>query len=230
MKVQPIITLIMMLSLTTQGQVTSETHANLTASEINDLIRMSAQEKLAQDVYLTLYEQLRFRVFQQTPQNEHIHINAIKSLLNKYNITDPHQEAQRGVFARTELTTRYQELVAQGKHSLVDAFHVGAQIEDKHIVQLQAALAQTDNQDIQAVYQFLLRGSRNQLRTFAKLLHRSGTHYQPHALSLKAFQSIIQSPHETAATLTPQQLAQKQIPGRGSGWHHNQAHPGCSQQ
>ncbi|MDY6993160.1 MAG: DUF2202 domain-containing protein, partial [Pseudomonadota bacterium] len=101
--------------------------------------------------------------------------------------------------------------------------------EDKHIVQLQGALAQTDNQDIQAVYQFLLRGSRNQLRTFAKLLHRSGAHYQPSALSPEAFQAIIQSPQETRAALTHQQWAQSQIPGRGSGWRHSQAHPGCSQ-
>jgi len=51
---------------------------------------MRGEEKLARDVYLTLYETWQFPVFRNIPRSEQRHSNAIKALLTKYNINDPY--------------------------------------------------------------------------------------------------------------------------------------------
>lgn len=51
---------------------------------------------------------------------------------------------------------------------------VGATIEDLDIKDLQEAAAQTDKQDIIAVYANLERGSRNHMRSFTKNITNLG--------------------------------------------------------
>lgn len=69
---------------------------------------------------------------------------------------------------------------------------VSAAIEEIDILDLQAHLAQTDNPEIQQVYNNLLRGFQNHLRAFAKtLLTQTGEIYQPQYLSLEEYQAII---------------------------------------
>jgi len=101
-----------------------------------------------------------------------------------------------GVFANTKFTNLYNELVATGRSSLIDALTVGATIEDLDIIDLEKALAQTDNQDVQFVYQNLSKGSRNHLRAFVRLLHRNGVSYTPRYLNRAVYQAIINSPKE----------------------------------
>jgi hypothetical protein len=64
-------------------------------------------------------------------------------------------------------------------------------------VDLKNHLLLVDNQDITSVYNNLMRGSRNHLRSFyANILFLGGT-YTPQYLSPEEFNAIITGKHET---------------------------------
>jgi hypothetical protein len=123
----------------------------LSQEEIDNLLHMRGEEKLARDVYLTLSETWQLPVFGNIASSEQRHCNAVKALLSKYNLDDPYVDDTVGVFVDATFTDLYNELVATGRTSLIDALTVGAIIEDLDLVDLENALAQTDNLDIQFV-------------------------------------------------------------------------------
>jgi hypothetical protein len=168
----------------------------LSQEEIDNLLHMRGEEKLARDVYLTLSETWQLPVFRNIARSEQRHCNAVKALLSKYNLDDPYVDDTVGVFADAAFTDLYNELVATGRTSLIDALTVGAIIEDLDLVDLEKALAQTDNLDIQFAYQNLSKGSRNHLRAFVRLLRRFGVSYTPRYLDMDTYQDIINSPKE----------------------------------
>ena len=63
---------------------------------------------------------------------------------------------------------------------------------------MQERLAPTDNADFQQVFNNLLQGSRNRLRSFATTLStQTGETYQPQYLGAEAYQAIVGSSTET---------------------------------
>ena len=164
----------------------------LSAAEIQGLLYMREEEKLARDVYLTLYEKWGLGVFQNIASSEVTHMEAIKTLIDRYNLPDPVEGKGVGVFVDETLQTLYDQLVAQGSGSLADALRVGAAIEEIDILDLEAYLAQTTRTDIQRVYQSLSKGSRNHLRAFVRTLQRqSGEIYDPQYLDQAAYDRIV---------------------------------------
>ena len=71
---------------------------DVSPGEMNGLVFMREEEKLARDVYLTLHEQWGRRVFANISKSEQRHTDAIKYLLLKYEISDPVTEDSLGVF------------------------------------------------------------------------------------------------------------------------------------
>jgi hypothetical protein len=159
-------------------------------SEKTDLMYMREEEKLAHDVYLTLYNKWKHRAFSNIARSEQQHTDAIKSLLDKYALEDPYINTP-GVFGNEELQTLYDELVAAGSVSLIEAFRVGATIEDLDIYDLKDAVSATDNSDIRTVYRNLTKGSENHLRTFVSQLARYGETYQAQYLSEEEADDIV---------------------------------------
>ena len=53
-----------------------------------------------------------------------------------------------------------------------------------------------DNQDISLVYDNLMKGSRNHLRSFVRNLAQEGVVYQPRYLDQSTYDTIIKSPME----------------------------------
>ena len=100
------------------------------------------------------------------------------------------------MFANADLQQLYLDLLQQGTPSLVAALQVGAQIEELDIVDIQTALETVDNQDIRLVYDNLMKGSRNHLRSFAKTLAQQGATYTPLYLSQDAYTAIVSTPIE----------------------------------
>jgi hypothetical protein len=98
-----------------------------------------------------------------------------------------------GEFVDEELQALYDQLVDQGSQSLVEALKVGAAIEEIDILDLEAYLSQTENADIQRVYESLVRGSRNHLRAFVSSLERQGVEYERTYLSPEAYDEIVNS-------------------------------------
>ncbi len=165
--------------------------SELSEIEAEGLLLMREEEKLARDVYTELYSVWGLPLFQNIAGSEQAHMDAVKVLLDVYDLPDPAQE-QPGSFTNPELQALYDELVTSGRESLAQALKVGAAIEEIDILDLQEQLAQTDNLDIQQVYNNLLRGSENHLRAFTKTLQtQTGETYQPQYMSAADYQAIV---------------------------------------
>jgi len=166
----------------------------LTEIEAEGLLFMREEEKLARDVYLTLYDMWNINIFKNIAASEQTHTDAVKTLLDQYGLEDPMVDDERGVFENDDLQALYDQLIAQGSQSLEEAFKVGGAIEEIDILDLEEYIAQTDNADIQMVYENLLKGSRNHLRAFVTTLQRqTGTTYQPQYMPEDAYQTIVGS-------------------------------------
>ncbi|AAM03868.1 DUF2202 domain-containing protein [Methanosarcina acetivorans] len=138
----------------------------LNDTEINSLIYMREEEKLARDVYLYLYDKWNIPIFRNIAASEQEHTDAVKSLLTQYGVQDPASTTSEGEFTNPELQELYNQLIQQGSVSREDALKVGVIIEEKDIRDLEADLANTTNSDIKIVYGNLLRGSNNHLSAF----------------------------------------------------------------
>lgn len=174
---------------------------NLPLQTLNDdekagLIIMREEEKLAHDVYVTLYDKWKINAFRNIASSESTHTEAIRYLLERYKIDDPVKSQDVGMFTNSDFTKLYTELVKKGQNSLNDALVVGATIEDLDIRDLKDLIGKTDNQDIQTVYNNLMRGSRNHLRSFSRQLTRNGGKYTAQYLSQAEVDKIITSNQE----------------------------------
>ena len=170
--------------------VMSATSSDL--SEAEGLQFMVEEEKLARDVYLTLYEKWNFRIFQNIARAEQTHMDAIRTLLDRYDIEDPTIGSEIGEFTNPDLQALYDNLVDIGSESLADALAVGGDIEEIDIVDLEEYIAETDKADILQVYERLLWGSENHLRAFVPNWEReTGETYVPEYLSQERFDEIM---------------------------------------
>ncbi|MHB2148800.1 DUF2202 domain-containing protein [Calditrichota bacterium LG25] len=191
------------LSSTTRSGALTEDVINsfpieeVSPAEAEGLIFMREEEKLARDVYLTLYGQWSLAVFVNISVSEQMHFDAMGYLLQKYNIDDPASVDSIGVFTNADLQNLYNTLIVQGKDSVIAALKVGALIEEVDIRDIQKELDENvDNEDIQYVYENLMRGSRNHLRSFVSYLSAMGVIYEPQILSQEDYDAIINSPIE----------------------------------
>jgi hypothetical protein len=144
----------------------------LSNAEIYWLTYMREEEKLARDVYDYLYEKYKSRIFNNISASEQKHMDAIKTLLDRYGIEDPAAGKGPGEFANPELQALYYELTDDGSVSLVDALDVGVDIEETDIVDLNAGIDSATHKDIVIVYSNLLEGSLNHLEAFTSNLAR----------------------------------------------------------
>ena len=69
----------------------------LTEDEISGILFMREEEKLARDVYLYLYEIYPLRPFLNISKSEQAHMDAIKYLIDTYELEDPVGENPPGV-------------------------------------------------------------------------------------------------------------------------------------
>uniref|UniRef100_UPI004049FCFC DUF2202 domain-containing protein n=1 Tax=Fulvivirga sp. TaxID=1931237 RepID=UPI004049FCFC len=169
----------------------------LSASEIDDILFMREEEKLARDVYDYLYTKWSVQSFKNIASSEQSHMDAILALINKYDLNDPASANIPGKFTNPVLQSLYDDLIKSGSISKEDAFRVGAAIEEIDILDLQKALdTNVDNKDIILVFESLTKGSRNHLRSFVKNLSTIGVSYSPQYLTQAAYDDIINAPME----------------------------------
>ncbi len=174
-------------------QVSGLPYEALSESEKSTLIFMREEEKLARDVYTTLYSKWGVNMFTNISASEQTHMDGILLLLNKYGLADPAANKGIGEFNNTALQTLYNELVAKGNVSITEAYIVGATIEDLDLNDLKNALADNDNQDIKVVYESLAKGSRNHMRSFNGVILNSGLMYTPQFITQTEFDAIVTS-------------------------------------
>ena len=143
---------------------------DLSSIEKDGLIYMRLEEKLARDVYLTLGKTYNQKMFVNIPESEQRHMDAVKALLDKYEIADPVTDNEIGSFTNADFKKLYDNLVEKGQTSFKDAMLVGKEIEEMDIKDIVERIEQTDNPDIKSVYENLKQGSENHLRAFKKHL------------------------------------------------------------
>jgi len=142
----------------------------LSADEVKWLTYMREEEKMARDVYLTMYDKYKVRIFKNIAMSEQVHMDAVKTLLDKYSVADPAAGKGIGEFTDPKIQALYNTLILQGSLSKVDAFRAGVLIEETDIEDLNEAIAAARHDDISKVYNNLLLGSYNHLDAFESQL------------------------------------------------------------
>lgn len=170
---------------------------SLNDDELNSLTIMREEEKLARDVYQVLSTKYNAKIFSNIALAEQTHMDAVLILLNKYDMEDPVGANPVGVFTDPILQFLYDELIAVGNTGILNAYKVGATIEDMDIYDLRTIKLTVDNKDILLVYDNLEKGSRNHLRSFYGDILKAGGTYTPEFLTQAEFDAIVNSPMET---------------------------------
>lgn len=173
------------------GQIENIPVTELNEQEMDDLLYMREEEKLARDVYITMFSKWNQLTFNNISKSEQQHMDALKYLVNRYSLTDPVSTNEVGKFTNTKLQELYTQLVQEGDVSLIDALKVGAAIEEIDILDLYKAIDITDNEDIKNIYSNLIQGSENHLRAFVKVLSKNGVTYVPQYLSQEQYDLIV---------------------------------------
>jgi len=167
----------------------------LSQTEIDDLKFSREEEKLARDVYLFSYDKYGVSIFDNIAKSEQQHMDQVLVLLNTYQIDDP-ASAERGVFSNQALQDLYNTLTTRSNISLMEAYKVGALIEDLDINDLDDIESRTSKADLLNVYDKLECGSRNHLRNYTNQLTLNGVSYEPQYISFDKYTDILSSGNE----------------------------------
>lgn len=180
---------------------TTTTAARLTTEETETLLFVREEEKMARDVYLTLYGKWGQRVFQNiATRSEQTHMDVMGSLIKTYGLVDPVLDDTVGAFTDPAILALYQDLVMQGSFSLLDGLKVGGFVEEFDINDLQEAIAEakagSNPADIILAYENLMCGSRNHLRSFVSQYENNGGDYVAQVMPQAAVDAIVATPEE----------------------------------
>ena len=161
----------------------------------NTLAYMGNEERLAYDVYNELYRQYGTKQFTNiATKSEYKHITAVQALIQKYKLTDeisftnvdlpalgymntPIENMQAGTYDIAIIQKLYDDLVAQGSASEIEALKVGCTIEVVDVNDLDSDIAIALNEgaaDIVTVFNFLRDGSYSHYWAFDEGLKSRG--------------------------------------------------------
>jgi hypothetical protein len=150
------------------GPVAQVSAATLPAATKASLIFMVEEEKLARDVYTTLYAKTGLNQFKNISKAEQTHMDLVRGLLKTYGIKDPTIGKAVGKFNNVALTALFKKLIADGSVSLVAALNAGIAVEEKDIADIKKILKVKQPDDVKYVLDRLLAGSYNHLAAFTR--------------------------------------------------------------
>jgi len=168
----------------------------LTEIEKNDLQFLREEEKLARDVYLYSYSKYGLSISKNISNSEQTHMDNVLQVMASYNIGDP-ANADTGIFNNSELQNIYNTLATQVDQSEIDALLVGATIEDLDIKDIEEFIEHTAKEDLIVLYENLMCGSRNHLRSYYDQIIAMDSFYSPQYVTQSEFDNIIDSDKET---------------------------------
>ena len=164
----------------------------LSEVEIEALLYMREEEKLARDVYLTLHEEWGTPIFSNIANSEQAHMDAVLYLIESFGLEDPAAGLGVGEFQIQDLQALYDQLVNQGQDSPEAALLVGGLIEEVDIKDLEENIAAAVNPSVIQVFENLLSGSINHLKGFARnYVNQTGNSYTAQYMSQEAVTEII---------------------------------------
>jgi len=147
------------------------------------------EEKTARDLYISFYNETNQSIFIDLERSEQNHMDQVKSIMERYGVSTPVPD--QGALENQTLIQIYTDLLSRGNRSGEEALMAAATFEEISIIDLQKEIAATDNQEVIAVYQGLLAGSRKHLRSYVNDLKEQGIAYTPQYLSKAEFDDII---------------------------------------
>ena len=177
-----------------QGAIDAPT-STLSQDLLNTLSYMGNEERLAYDVYNRLYAEWAISQFTNIATKSEVkHIGAVQQLVQKYQLNDtvhftnvdlpslgymttPIESMQAGAYDISTIQRLYDDLVAQGSTSEVEALKVGCTVEVVDVTDLDRdiAIAQNENAtDIVTTFNFLRNGSYSHYWAFDEGLKNRG--------------------------------------------------------
>lgn len=149
------------------------TQASNNQATADDLLYLIEEEKLAHDVYQSMYDKWGSRIFNNIKNSEVSHQDMLFAVMNSRGLPDP-RKSELGKFINPDLQVLYDKLIAQGNQSQTEAFKVGVMIEEIDIADLKKMHDNLDakDTDVKAVLENLLSGSENHLRAFNRQVSR----------------------------------------------------------
>ena len=111
-------------------------------------------------------------------------------MFQKHINSDPSINNNVNGLVKQGLVSLFDNLLTQGKLSALEALYVGAAIEEVDMLDLQQAIDNADNNHIRRMYENLLSGSRNHLRTYIKQIEEQGNVYEALFLSQDEIDAI----------------------------------------
>ena len=199
---------------TTDSTSQTQTVSALTSFEVESLKFMREEEKLARDVYLSLYDVWGVPIFKNIADSEQKHTDSVANLLTKYGIEDPVKSDAIGDYTNPDFNELYHALVEYGSYNYEQALKVGTEIEELDIADLNEQLSIVKKSDIINLYNNLLKGSRNHLKSFYSLLTQAGFEYTPTHITQEEFDEIVNSDSETGNINTTNTTSGKGRRGR----------------
>ena len=127
----------------------------LTASQRAELVALAQNEKLAQDLYAQFYQAYHLRLFSNLGTAEASHLQALRTLMARYGITDPTAGQAAGHFSTPAAQAAYGRMLAQGKTSQQAAFTVVRNLERGAIARCATALNGVTAPDARQVVQHM---------------------------------------------------------------------------
>lgn len=170
------------------------TNQSLSEADIAALLFMLEEEKLARDTYVFINDLWSINQFANIQKSEQTHMDLVENLLVQNNIE--YTILPLGEYLDQDLQNLYNQFVINGAVSKANAFHIGATIEDLDIKDLQDYLDITTHPDLIAVFESLLCGSKNHLKSFVLGIENGGNIYTPQFLSQDEYEIIIQENRE----------------------------------
>jgi len=140
----------------------------LTAAQKTTLAGMAEEEKLAHDLYQAFADKYDAVVFDRIATAETRHLTTVRTLLDRYGITDPTAGKAPGQFATADVQATYDSYLREGNASLDAALGVGEKVERADITALDQAQNGLQAPDVQLVYQHLLNASQHHLAAFTR--------------------------------------------------------------
>jgi len=151
------------------AKTTSSKTQNINATQAQQLQYLIEEEKLARDVYTTLYATRWISKFNNILNAEENHQAKVAKILSTYGIANPTDGNNIWVFTDPALQELYESLIAQWKKSASDALNVWVIIEKKDIADIDAILPMfTWKSDIIQVLEDLRAGSYRHLKAFSQ--------------------------------------------------------------
>jgi len=163
----------------------------MSEADKENISHMREEEKIARDVYITLYQKWGVKSFDNISKSEEKHMDAVKILIDKYGLEDSMKSGEVGVFNNPEFQKLYDDLIEKGFKSKADAIQVGMTIEDLDIYDLEKFMKETSNEDILRVFDNLNKGSMNHMRAFDKQLKKEGSTYKAQFITEERMNDIL---------------------------------------